>query len=84
MESAWAMFDNVFKELKQTYRIEMSSIFDGGVYKYYIDKLTNEGYDIYRELLGTYHYCKENGNWYGYEGITGYPDTLVGECEFND
>ena len=39
MESAWDMFDNVFKELKQTYRIEMSSIFDGGVYKYYIDKL---------------------------------------------
>lgn len=48
------------------------------------EEFINEGYDIYRELLGTYHYCKENGNWYGYEGITGYPDTLVGEGEIND
>lgn len=48
------------------------------------EEFINEGYDIYRELLGTYHYCKENDNWYGYEGVTGYPDTLVGEGEFND
>ena len=28
----------------------------------------NQGYDQYRELLGIYHWCKENNNWYGYEG----------------
>lgn len=32
--------------------------------KEYIDR----GYDIYRKLLGTYHWCKENDSWYGYEG----------------
>ena len=26
------------------------------------------GYDIYRNLLGTYHYCKTTNNWYGYKG----------------
>lgn len=26
------------------------------------------GYDIFRELLGLYHDCKETGNWYGYLG----------------
>ena len=48
------------------------------------DEFISEGYDIFRELLGIYHYCKENEIWYGYEGITGYPDTLMGEGEFND
>lgn len=27
-----------------------------------------QGYDQFRELIGTYHSCKETGNWYGYEG----------------
>ncbi len=26
------------------------------------------GYDIFRELLGIYHFCKKNNNWYGYMG----------------
>ena len=26
------------------------------------------GYDIFRELVGIYHDCKESGNWYGYLG----------------
>ena len=38
-----------------------------------------EGYDQYRELLGIYHECKETGNWYGYEGITGDITDLTGE-----
>lgn len=28
----------------------------------------NRGYDIFRELIGTYHDCKITGNWYGYLG----------------
>lgn len=27
-----------------------------------------EGVDLFRELLGIYHYCKMNNNWYGYMG----------------
>lgn len=26
------------------------------------------GYDVFRELIGIYHSCKETGNWYGYLG----------------
>lgn len=26
------------------------------------------GYDIFRELIGTYHECKETNNWWGYMG----------------
>lgn len=48
------------------------------------DEFICEGYDIFRELLGIYHHCKETGVWFGYEGITGYPDMLTGEGEFND
>jgi exodeoxyribonuclease VIII len=33
------------------------------------DKLLIEnGYDVFRELLGIYHYCKTSGNWYGFLG----------------
>ena len=35
-----------------------------------------KGYDIYRELLGKYHYCKESGNWYGYLGRDNILNTL--------
>lgn len=34
------------------------------------------GYDIYRELLGTYHYCRANDDWYGYLGRTQDINTL--------
>ena len=26
------------------------------------------GFDMFRELLGIYHDCKQTGNWYGYLG----------------
>jgi exodeoxyribonuclease VIII len=26
------------------------------------------GFDLFRELIGTYHECKVSGNWYGYLG----------------
>lgn len=29
---------------------------------------TRRGYDIFRELIGVYHECKESGEWYGYLG----------------
>lgn len=32
------------------------------------DLMVKRGYDIFRELIGTYHACKESGNWYGYLG----------------
>lgn len=35
-----------------------------------------KGYDIYRELIGKYHYCKESGNWYGYLGRDNILNTL--------
>ena len=28
----------------------------------------NQGYDMFRELIGIYHDCKQTNNWYGYEG----------------
>ena len=30
--------------------------------------IIKRGYDIFRELIGIYHDCKESGNWYGYLG----------------
>ena len=29
---------------------------------------TLHGFDLFRELIGTYHECKQSGNWYGYLG----------------
>ena len=34
------------------------------------------GYDIFRELLGIYHYCKINNVWYGYTGKENIINTL--------
>lgn len=30
--------------------------------------LIRRGYDLFRELIGTYHDCKQTNNWYGYLG----------------
>ena len=40
-----------------------------------------QGYDKFRELIGIYHQCKENGNWYGYEGALNVPTQLMEEEE---
>lgn len=32
------------------------------------DLFVQRGYDQFRNLLGKYHYCKTNDNWYGYLG----------------
>lgn len=34
------------------------------------------GYDIYRELLGIYHYCRTTNNWYGLMGRDGIINNL--------
>lgn len=36
-----------------------------------------KGQDLFRELLGTYHYCKESNNWYGYNGMNGDVNNLT-------
>ena len=41
------------------------------------DKLfTLRGYDLFREYIGTYHYCKTSDNWYGYLGKENIINTL--------
>lgn len=37
------------------------------------EEFVRRGYDIFRELLGLFHECKETGNWYGYLG----PDMTI-------
>ena len=45
------------------------------------------GYDLFREYIGTYHYCRESNNWYGYLGkhnlinVLGLPSYLAKEIE---
>lgn len=39
-------------------------------------KFIQHGYDVFRELIGVYHYCKVSGNWYGYLGREGEVNTL--------
>lgn len=34
------------------------------------------GKDVFRELLGIYHNCKETGDWYGYNGFSGMINNL--------
>ena len=33
------------------------------------EAFVSHGYDVFRELIGTYHDCKTTGNWYGYLGM---------------
>lgn len=51
------------------------------------DQFMQRGYDLYREYLGTYHECKQSGNWYGPLGksnqinMLGLPAWAVREVE---
>lgn len=51
------------------------------------DLFIKYGYDVFRELIGIYHECKESGNWYGYLGkfneinSLGLPPWLVKEMQ---
>lgn len=40
------------------------------------DLMRTRGYDVFRELLGIYHNCKETGDWYGYNGFSGMINNL--------
>lgn len=39
------------------------------------DGFIDEGYNQFRQAIGTYKYCKETNNWYGYEG----PECIISE-----
>lgn len=41
------------------------------------DLLVQRGKDLFRELLGIYHDCKQSGNWYGYLGKFNQINTLA-------
>ena len=41
-----------------------------------------EGYEQFRQALATFHWCKVNDNWYGYEGPEGVLSELYGEGEY--
>lgn len=41
-----------------------------------------EGYEQFRTAISTYHWCKENDNWYGYEGPENVTSELLGEGEY--
>lgn len=41
-----------------------------------------EGYEQFRAAIAKYHWCKENDNWYGYEGPENEPSELLGEGEY--
>ena len=40
------------------------------------EAFTQHGYDVFRELIGTYHDCKVSGNWFGYLGAYNVINTL--------
>ncbi|MBQ1293174.1 MAG: PD-(D/E)XK nuclease-like domain-containing protein [Clostridiales bacterium] len=41
-----------------------------------------EGYEQFRTAITKYHWCKENNNFYGYEGPDNEPSELYGEGEY--
>ena len=45
------------------------------------DDFINEGYEQFRQTINLYHWCKENDNWYGYEGAENIISELTGEGE---
>lgn len=40
------------------------------------EMFVRKGQELFRELLGIYHECKESGNWYGYNGFSGAINSL--------
>lgn len=46
------------------------------------DEFIQEGYEQFRTAIAKYHWCKENNNFYGYEGPDNEPSELVGEGEY--
>ena len=43
------------------------------------DDFVREGYEAFREAIGIYHWCKENDNWFGYQGPDNMTTLLIGE-----
>lgn len=40
------------------------------------DLIILRGTDLFREMIGIYHECKQTGNWYGYNGFSGIINNL--------
>lgn len=40
------------------------------------NNVLTRGFDLFREYIGTYHYCKTTNNWYGYMGKHGEINSL--------
>lgn len=45
------------------------------------EEFINQGYDEFRSLIGTYKYCTETEDWFGYEGQDKCVTQLLGEGE---
>ena len=45
------------------------------------DDFLEEGYNLFREAIGTYHECKANNHYWGYEGPDNDVSELLGEGE---
>lgn len=46
---------------------------------YFCDEdFINEGFDLFRKYMGTLKYCRDTGDWYGYEGPDHEASTLGG------
>lgn len=48
------------------------------------DDFIDEGYNLFREAIGTYHECKVKNHYWGYEGPNNEISELIGEGEYND
>lgn len=46
------------------------------------DEFINEGYEQFKQALSTYHFCKKNNVWCGYEGFENMNSTLEGEGDY--
>lgn len=75
------MFNNTFEDYGFAFVAqEKSAPYAVRVY-FCTDEFINEGFEQFRKALATYHFCKESGNWFGYEGADGIATTLYEEGE---
>ena len=64
------MFQNTFEDYKFIFIAqEKTAPYAVRIYTC-TDEFMNEGYDQFRLAIGTYHACKESGDWYGYSNTT--------------
>lgn len=75
------MFNNTFDEYGFIFVAqEKKAPFAVRIY-FCTDAFIDEGYEQFRKAVNIYHYCKENDNWFGWEGADGIATTLYEEGE---